>query len=586
MLGELLEKCYIHSTDIEYSQFYMKELAILAENRSQLYKEEHSDHVLDIQKQARDMFEKIEMKKSQYFKENAKEMSGSEQILRSLNLNLKHEKDQLETDNWGLRQRLKELKQQLEQLAKAGEDDQKGRKRAHELENQVRQARAEIESQRVEWKQKEQDWRKRNVGLESEAELLRRKLEEVGEERKEQIGRMEAEMADMIRETEQIWEALREQARADKKGGERAEREREKRRKEEKGRFEEELEERNRETREARTEARNWEAKCREQARRAQEKEEELAQVERNLEEVENKFEELDKKFRENQRSKQREKWRQKDWESQMGNIREERAELMLEVERRRKENLDNLQRKNTEIGRLKDELEKAEAETREERKRGENKQDELRKARNLLERGNLENQNLGNQNRVLADENLRLKEKKETLEKAQEELEKLLKNVENELSTKLKGSTGKLEKAMTREKELTNELVAEKEKMAELLLEREKGLKLEEEFVSLKSKAGELCELLLKSKERIKEEQNIAASLKSQLESEKMIRKKAEEKLVEKENLEQAKAKQEFQWNLDKFQRSCLDVQKENSGAFNGSLVRIKDPTGFRIFA
>lgn len=77
ILGKLLEKCYIHSTDIEYAQFYNKELAIRCDN---IVNERRLQDGLELDRKKLNpdierIFLEIENKKHEYFEENYKEMS-------------------------------------------------------------------------------------------------------------------------------------------------------------------------------------------------------------------------------------------------------------------------------------------------------------------------------------------------------------------------------------------------------------------------------------------------------------------------------------------------------------------------------
>ena len=77
ILGKLLEKCYIHSTDIEYAQFYNKELAIRCDN---IVNERRLQDGLELDRKKLNpdiekIFLEIENKKQDYFEENYKEMS-------------------------------------------------------------------------------------------------------------------------------------------------------------------------------------------------------------------------------------------------------------------------------------------------------------------------------------------------------------------------------------------------------------------------------------------------------------------------------------------------------------------------------
>ena len=69
MVGKLLEKCYIHSTDIEYSQYYNKELTLLIDNlinERKLGGEVELD-VEDLTKKVEKIFLEIDSKKDTYF---------------------------------------------------------------------------------------------------------------------------------------------------------------------------------------------------------------------------------------------------------------------------------------------------------------------------------------------------------------------------------------------------------------------------------------------------------------------------------------------------------------------------------------
>lgn len=124
LLGRLLDKCYIHSTDIEYAQFYNKELALRVEQfRLELLQTE-LEVFNGLEEATAQAFTKLELKKSQYFKENAKEMSQSNNLLRSLNVNLKDENEHLQEEMSKLKRDLNDLKPKYDQLSKTFEQAQ------------------------------------------------------------------------------------------------------------------------------------------------------------------------------------------------------------------------------------------------------------------------------------------------------------------------------------------------------------------------------------------------------------------------------------------------------------------------------
>lgn len=77
IMGKLLERCYIHSTDIEYAQFYNKELALRCDNVVNERRSRSSipHNLTDIKPKIDKIFLEIENKKQDYFSENHKEMS-------------------------------------------------------------------------------------------------------------------------------------------------------------------------------------------------------------------------------------------------------------------------------------------------------------------------------------------------------------------------------------------------------------------------------------------------------------------------------------------------------------------------------
>ena len=77
IMGKLLERCYIHSTDIEYAQFYNKELALRCDNvvNERRSRSSMAHDLTDIKPKIDKIFLEIENKKQDYFSENHKEMS-------------------------------------------------------------------------------------------------------------------------------------------------------------------------------------------------------------------------------------------------------------------------------------------------------------------------------------------------------------------------------------------------------------------------------------------------------------------------------------------------------------------------------
>ena len=70
ILGKLLERVYIYSTDIEYAQFYNKELAIRIDNllNDPKLKLECKMSDVSIQSKVEHIFNEMETKKVNYFK--------------------------------------------------------------------------------------------------------------------------------------------------------------------------------------------------------------------------------------------------------------------------------------------------------------------------------------------------------------------------------------------------------------------------------------------------------------------------------------------------------------------------------------
>lgn len=109
-MGKLLERCYIHSTDIEYSQFYNKELTLRIDSLVNEKKIEN-EFYLDEDKlgiKIDEVFHKIEEKKNSYFLANFKELNESS-LNRKSNLDFKEREYNL-------------LKQELEHLKKKDEE--------------------------------------------------------------------------------------------------------------------------------------------------------------------------------------------------------------------------------------------------------------------------------------------------------------------------------------------------------------------------------------------------------------------------------------------------------------------------------
>ena len=191
LLSELLEKCYIHSTDIEYSQFYMKELALRAEQASLEFRRDNKHLMADIKKQSEQLFEGLEMKKSQYFKENIKEMSGSEKVLQSLNLEMKERKDALLGENYRLKEKMELLEEEVERVGlKLGQQALKENVCEQNYLDKLEHLKTENQKvvRRVkEFQEKGTVIQKRLVGLESENELLKMKVRELKGEREKSI---------------------------------------------------------------------------------------------------------------------------------------------------------------------------------------------------------------------------------------------------------------------------------------------------------------------------------------------------------------------------------------------------------------
>jgi hypothetical protein len=583
ILGELLEKCYIHSTDIEYSQFYMKELAIFAENFSQIYKEENPEVILSIREEAKSMFEKMEMKKSQYFKENAKEMSGSEQILRSLNLNLKKEKDNLESINYELKKKIGKMEKEMRLLRERGEED--GVKEA-----QIIQLQAEIEREKnvqlkeiLRKKEKEEQTRKRILGLESECELLRRKLGEVKEERERVITDMQKEMEDMVTETEKIWSELREEKQLSERRVDNREMERVKEEMERRLiKKEKELEREIGKNRELGNENR-------EMKRRIREKEEELVDMERNLEEVELKFRGINSKLRKNERDQERERRKELDLEQRAKEQEDYKNELLIEIEKKRRENIDIHETKNTEILTLKQKLSQFELlnnKLKAELQVKTNGMDDLEK---IVSTKGRENQTLEEKLMVVSKDKSKLNQNVESLTLKNTKIEEELINLKEELNLKLNKVLKKLEESMEREKELSQQLILEREKGKKLGEKAENVDGLNGELKTLKAKASDLCDLLLKTKERVKDEEREVERLRKLLETEKETNQRLELKQKEAEKKRKLKNEAQFEWNLDGFYQNDYQMQKENflktkNNQLKQFVSKIQNPNKFKI--
>lgn len=219
LLGRLLDKCYIHSTDIEYAQFYNKELALRVEQwRLELLQTEITDFQ-DLEESTAKAFAQMELKKSHYFKENAMEMSQSAHLLRSLNLNLKDENEGLQDENVRLKRAIAEMGPRLAEMSgkcaegeltqermetqqmemqerlwgveremrlKEGEN-MKMREREGRLEMVERERerldRRLVESER-EGVSRQRKWDKQRLGLEADAQMLKLKCDKFKRDRK------------------------------------------------------------------------------------------------------------------------------------------------------------------------------------------------------------------------------------------------------------------------------------------------------------------------------------------------------------------------------------------------------------------
>ena len=77
IIGKLLERCYIHSTDIEYAQFYNKEMALRVDNIVNKHRTDSDIGFNDLKEKIDRVFLDIEKKKREYFDESKKELAES-----------------------------------------------------------------------------------------------------------------------------------------------------------------------------------------------------------------------------------------------------------------------------------------------------------------------------------------------------------------------------------------------------------------------------------------------------------------------------------------------------------------------------
>lgn len=220
LLGRLLDKCYIHSTDIEYAQFYNKELALRVEQWRLELLQTGNKQFQDLEESTVKAFAQMELKKSHYFKENAMEMSQSAHLLRSLNLNLKDENDGLQDENVRLKRAIAEMGPRLAEMSgKCAEGEETQEKmeteqmemqerlwgveremRLKEGENmkmREREGRLELverERERLERRVvdleregvvQQRKWAKQRLGLEADAQMLKLKCEKFKRDRKQ-----------------------------------------------------------------------------------------------------------------------------------------------------------------------------------------------------------------------------------------------------------------------------------------------------------------------------------------------------------------------------------------------------------------
>ena len=99
--GKVLEKIYINSTDIEFAQFYNKELALRLNSYSNESKIMKDIKFENLAFEVDEVFQAMEVKKEAYFSTNHKEIAESDQeVLKKLkiqNENLNNEVKKLKS---------------------------------------------------------------------------------------------------------------------------------------------------------------------------------------------------------------------------------------------------------------------------------------------------------------------------------------------------------------------------------------------------------------------------------------------------------------------------------------------------------
>lgn len=104
LTGKLLEKIYINSTDIEFAQFYNKELALRLDQFS--HQRNFCKEIVfdETELNVEQVFQSIEVKKEAYFQRNHKEIGESH----------KQELAQMKIENCKLQKQIQKLKEKIE----------------------------------------------------------------------------------------------------------------------------------------------------------------------------------------------------------------------------------------------------------------------------------------------------------------------------------------------------------------------------------------------------------------------------------------------------------------------------------------
>lgn len=537
LLAELLEKCYIHSTDIEYSQFYMKELAIMAEKGSQNYKQK--DKIGSIKIEANKIFDSLEMKKSQYFKENIKELSGSIQIMQSVNLELKQKRDELIIENSELKDKLNFLEKKIE-----------SKERTDRTENVKANLLLDIEKLENEIYEKDQKvleminskklLDRKSIGLESENLILKNKIDDLIVERNNQIREISNLQTQQEKELAEVVNLLQEKEYSESKI------------QHEESLLEQNLIKLKQEIEFEKKKGQTLENQLNEARRELKQKikEHELNEINKNNEsqkiiyELKITIETLEQQLKVEKKLKNQESNLKEEFEDQLEN-------LQKKIKNIQNNKYNDDQEKENEIDNLKLKLKNA-------------------KKNNLIEIDELkeEIENLNKSNKKLQKENQELNQNESLFRSEISQLKSKLNLIEKKMNDLENEKQDKLSLNDTLQKEINNYEL----KIVEM---QKKENDLIKELTDIRSRVKELCELLLETKNKMKNQENKFESLKKDKNKEisllneisskdKNIIKNLEFTIFELQNVKKEESNKKYSWNLNKFYTDSFLEKKD----------------------